>query len=290
MSKSNFLRKAEVLKNGDYENFRYVQQMCQSVLKKFPTSKENPFDNVEDAVAYDAWKRANDAENWKECERLDHARCARVSRLRGKVSYMVGKYDCNFTTLTFTDEVLARTSSETRHKYVARWVKNFPCAIANVDFGTKLGREHYHVIVPVKKVDASTWKYGAVKGKTIKKDENSVDKVARYTAKLVNHAIKETTKGCRTIYSGTFGPYVPKDHLGKKRSDEDITIARENSRLAYLNDLEYDEMLAQGSKRQFYKQKDTFADENGKLHSSGFEWLTDADIERIDDIFMNGES
>ena len=221
MSKSNFQRKSEVLNNGDYDSYRFARQTMQSYYRDIPLNENNPFTTIDEAIAFDTWKRENDAENWKECERLDHARVSRVCRLRNKVRYMISKYECCFATLTFSDDVLEKTSPETRHTYVARFLKeNFPCGIANVDFGQSTHREHYHAIIPVPKITADMWKYGFVFGRKLKKADNlTADKVAYYTAKLVNHAIKETTKGCRTIYSGYFGLYVPKDHVPKWKDD-----------------------------------------------------------------------
>lgn len=215
--KPNFLRKAEVLSNGDYDNFRFTRQTLNSEYQHIPISEENPFPTIDDALAYDAWKMENDSENWKECKRLDHARIARVCRLKERVKYMLAKGTCIFVTLTFSPEVLERTSAKTRHDYVNRWLKRFPSAIANLDFGGQSGREHYHAVVRADTIDLSTWeKYGYIFAKRIPLgDANNADKLARYVSKLVNHAIKQTTKGCRTIYSGYFGVGTPKDHVPK---------------------------------------------------------------------------
>lgn len=272
MSKSNILRKAEVLKNGDYQAFRFTRQIINSEFRNIPVSQDNPFCSSTEALAYDSWKRANDSENWKECERLDHARIQRVARLRSKVGYMVRKSDCCFVTLTFTDEVLARTSADTRHRYVKRWLKsNFACGIANIDFGAKNGREHYHAIVPGARISHDSWKYGAVKGKTIKQaDDSAVQKVACYTAKLVNHAIKETTKGCRSIYSGKFGMPTPKDHV-PKHFDDVLLLERAKRINSALED----------------KDKEIFADSQ-KTHSERYMELSDADVAALDALFLKG--
>lgn len=223
MAKSNYQRKSEVLSNGDYDCYRFTRQTIQSSYRDIPLDDKNPFATLDEAIAFDEWKKQYDSENWKECERLDHARVSRVCRLRKKVRYMIFKFECCFATLTFTDEVLERTSPETRHTYVSRFLKQFPCGIANVDYGDKTQREHYHAIIPVPKITSDMWKYGFVFGRKLKKADNlSADKVAYYTAKLVNHAIKETTKGCRTIYSGYFGLSTPKDHVPKWIDDSGL--------------------------------------------------------------------
>lgn len=216
MAKSDYLRKSEVLNNGLYDAFRYVRQTLGADMYHFPVEEKNPYQTVEEAVAFDEWQRENNLENWEECERLYHAKTQRASRLKKAISFLLETGDCCFVTLTFSDDVLANTSAKTRHDYVNRWLKNnFLSSIANIDFGSKNGREHYHAVVLAKTVSHNTWKYGLLKSEKIKRaDKNNADKLAHYTAKLVNHAIKETTKGARTIYSGWFGV---KDHVKLSR-------------------------------------------------------------------------
>lgn len=286
MLNSNFLRKAEVLKNGDYENYRFVRQKLNSEFRNIPVSENNPFDTLEEALQYDAWKRENDSELWKECERLDHARCSRVIRLRSKIAYMLAHFECCFVTLTFTDNVLSKTSPHTRHVYVKRWLGDFPCGIANIDFGGKNNREHYHAIVPVAKIKHDSWGYGAVKGETIHNDSDSIDKVARYTAKLVNHAIKETTKGCRSIYHGYFGQkYKPKDNLPSHKTDAELKSDSELRKSLYFADRDYDEMVKQGVFKRYFVEKGKFPVDSRKIDSDGFLCVTDEDIARIDSLF-----
>lgn len=209
MSKANFLRKAEVLANGDYAMYRKALQAQNAFFRyqgRVPSS-DNPFSSAKEAVEYCNQKLRENRENHIECERLENARLQRVVRLKKRIRYMVESFECCFVTLTFRDDVLSSTSAESRHKYVNRWLRdNFSCGVANVDFGGKNGREHYHAIVPVSRVNHDTWSYGALYGKTIKcGSRKDADKLSCYVAKLVNHAIKETTCGCRTIYSGVFG-------------------------------------------------------------------------------------
>lgn len=218
MAKSNYLLKAEVIENGLYDAFCYIRQTQNSHYYHYPISEKNPYKTLEDANAWEEQISRIYPSEWKECERLYHAKNQRVKRLKEKLGYMVKKGDCCFLTLTFTDEVLARTSASTRHDYVKRFLqKNFRTAIGNLDFGAKNGREHYHAVVLAESVKHDTWKYGALKSKRVKRsDVNCADKLAHYTSKLVNHAIKETTKGSRTIYSGFFG-FKPVDHVQKWR-------------------------------------------------------------------------
>ena len=253
MAKPNYQRKAEVIANGDYQLYRYSMQAQYAFFRRKSLRKENPFKTVKDAIEYHNSKLQENPDNFKECERLDNARVQRVKRLRSRIRYMVENYECNFVTLTFSDETLNSTNADTRHRYVMRWLKdNFPCAVANVDYGAKNGREHYHAIVPVPKVNHETWQYGMLYGKTIPKgDKNNADKLSHYVAKLVNHAIKETTKGCRTIYSGVFG------HV-------DLTVERTKT-----------------------QNKEVLASQEENAQDN-FMVLSDEDVTRLDDIFLKG--
>lgn len=221
MSKSNFLLKAEVLENGIYDAFRYIQQTKVAQYRHFEIPEENPYKTLQDALDWELQISSVYPSEWKEAERLYKAKCARATRLAKRLRYMIRKSDCCFVTLTFSDEVLSNTSAATRHEYVKRWLRLFPCAIANIDFGSENGREHYHAVVLAKRVRHESWKYGLLHSRRVKRtDERCVEKLAHYTAKLVNHAIKETTKGCRTIYSGYFGLKMPTDHIRPTEVDE----------------------------------------------------------------------
>ena len=74
--------------------------------------------------------------------------------------------------------------------------------VANKDFGARNGREHYHAAVLLKgKIDYSKWKYGCLNGQKIRLNGMSDVRLAKYIAKLTNHAIKETCKRNVLIYS-----------------------------------------------------------------------------------------
>lgn len=125
------------------------------------------------------------------------------NRVKDKVRNIVEAGRCIFLTLTFTDDVLASTSEQTRRRYVSRFLKSqCECYVANIDFGSKNGREHYHALVYADKVDYSKWKYGAINGERVRTSDNALERVSRYVVKLARHAIKETAgKGRRIIYS-----------------------------------------------------------------------------------------
>lgn len=138
---------------------------------------------------------------WRECERINEAYYARVKRLRNRIGSMLCSGDCHFLTLTFTDEVLGSTSADTRRRYVTRFLRNFSEYVANIDFGSLNGREHYHAVVKTSFIDLSAWDcYGFSNAKKIASADDFTA-LAKYISKLTNHAIKDTTNGSRMIYS-----------------------------------------------------------------------------------------
>lgn len=148
-------------------------------------------------------------EEIKEAERVNNSNYHRVKRLSDRVYAMLQDNNCIFLTLTFRDDVLANTSEETRKKYIQRYLKEqCICYVANIDYGAKNDREHYHAVVIPKsdKVDGSLYCYGAIDMKRVrnkKSDDNEATskRLAKYVAKLTNHAIKHTVRQNRIIYS-----------------------------------------------------------------------------------------
>lgn len=110
-----------------------------------------------------------------------------------------------FLTLTFTDEVLSKTNAETRRKYVQRFLKS-ECEIyvANIDFGDKNGREHYHALVYAFEGSISLKKwhiYGGIKAERVHNTDKDGEKVSKYLAKLSQHALKKSGRFPRLIWS-----------------------------------------------------------------------------------------
>lgn len=124
----------------------------------------------------------------------------RNQRLRKRISNII-ECDSLFLTFTFTDEVLAKTTQDTRQIYVRRFLKSFSDNyVANIDFGKENEREHYHAVCVVPgRIDYTTWKYGALNGERVRKNSSPLA-LAKYVNKLVYHATKETTTQ-RIIFS-----------------------------------------------------------------------------------------
>lgn len=115
-------------------------------------------------------------DNFEECNKMYNCISRRKTRLFKKLLYWfyyITKEDDKlliFGTLTFTDDVLKKTSKETRRRYVARFLNdNSIHYVANIDFGKKDDREHYHFIALCNsKIEPGTWPYGFDKYKRIK--------------------------------------------------------------------------------------------------------------------------
>ncbi len=141
-------------------------------------------------------------ELFKEAYKINQASYKRRNRLEKKISQWLSETTCIFLTLTFKDEIFSRTSEATRRQYVRRALqKASDRFIANIDYGAKNQREHYHAIVVCEDVNRDIWsKYGNINFERIKATSDS-NKLAKYICKLTNHAIKETTRQNRVIYS-----------------------------------------------------------------------------------------
>lgn len=155
-----------------------------------------------DAIQFSKSRVDNDIID--EAFKLNNNFYCRNKRLNKRIKNMLEMGQCIFLTLTFDDKTLESTSDETRRCYVVRYLKEqCNCFVANIDFGKKNGREHYHAVVFPKniKVDYSAWTCGSINGEKIRLKDKTDVKLSKYVAKLSNHAIKSTTKRSVLIYS-----------------------------------------------------------------------------------------
>lgn len=141
------------------------------------------------------------SDNFEECNKMYNCISRRKTRLFKKLLYwfyyITKKNDklLIFGTLTFTDDVLKKTSKETRRRYVSRFLNNKSIHyVANIDFGKKDDREHYHFIALCNsKIESGSWSYGFDKYKKIK-NSLSLRNRKNYLLKLTNHTYKNSTK------------------------------------------------------------------------------------------------
>jgi hypothetical protein len=170
-------------------------------------SKKRYFRNIDLVTSYfDLIKKFPvfcDESILKECILLYNSSKQRRRRLKKRVEVIISKPSIFFT-LTFTDYDLENLSFEQRRKAVCRFLKQFNSLyVANVDFGSENGREHYHGLIQVPKIELSSWrdKFGNINVKRVYSSTDSATKLAKYINKLTNHCIKNTCKRYSIIYS-----------------------------------------------------------------------------------------
>lgn len=141
---------------------------------------------------------------YNEAKKINKADLNRNVRLKKRIAKYLSMGQCLFLTFTFNDTCLNNTNEQTRRKYVRRWLKDYSSYyIANIDFGSRNEREHYHALIRVDRVDPTTWKNnGTINIKRVKPTSDG-KALAKYISKLTNHAIKETTKRYAIIYGET---------------------------------------------------------------------------------------
>lgn len=132
---------------------------------------------------------------------LNQSRYKRKRRIETRILDYVLENQASFITLTFRDDVLETTNEKTRRLYVSRFLKTITQKfVANLDYGDKKQREHYHAVVNSNDVP-KTWPYGWMDIKIIKGDALSANKISKYVAKLTNHSLKRSGKLKYLIYS-----------------------------------------------------------------------------------------
>lgn len=198
----DYAKKADVIRSGLCITEKQVSRAfyAQHVLD---TTGEYVYSEMDTQRAEELqlFHRMFNLENWEEARRINHASFCRVQRLKKRIASMLDSGPCLFLTLTFTDEVLRKTTEDTRRQFVRRYLKSFGVPyVANIDYGKKNGREHYHAVIQTDHVDYSAYTYGAINGEKIHSVDDYV-KLSKYVAKLTNHAIKQTNKRQVIIYS-----------------------------------------------------------------------------------------
>lgn len=199
--KIDYKYKSRILKNTElinteklvskslYFNKNIINYKTGEIIMSLEKAKKINFDNYNNL-------------DWKEARKINNCYYHRACRLRKRIENYLSIGNCIFLTLTFTNDTLKNTNKDTRKQYVVRYLKS--CSdyyVANIDYGAKNHREHYHAIVVSDSVNYSLWrKYGAINGQRVR-GYVCEKKLSKYISKLTNHAIKETTKRNAIIYS-----------------------------------------------------------------------------------------
>lgn len=210
-TKPNYELKAKVIENGLTKLNRQIhltiyQKAQEDKIKLFKNQDIELYKPLDFDFAIEMYEylMKTKPEEMKEAERVNYASYKRTKRLNDRIKDMMASGSCIFLTLTFKPDILEGTTSETRRKYVIRYLKKVSTRyIANIDFGKKNEREHYHAVVLADSVDGSWWREncGAINFERINYQAECDIKISKYINKLTNHAIKETTKRSAVIYS-----------------------------------------------------------------------------------------
>lgn len=224
---SNDLNIIRKYKRAEYLRDKY---MAQSSLRELPDAYTKNLELLgqKEKEYFDKWLNEGELVKSKsiflfnECYKIVNAEVARRKRLRQRVERIMSTGQTYFITLTFAEDTLKNTDAQTRRRYVTRFLKTVATDyVGNIDFGKLKGREHYHAVISSDKLNDIKYVYtkrygymcietpvfdewsklGYYSIKSCGTSETDKKKLAAYTAKLVNHAVKETTKRNALIYS-----------------------------------------------------------------------------------------
>jgi hypothetical protein len=138
---------------------------------------------------------------WECIEALADSKRKKAKRIKKRNTTIIQHGDAYFLTLTFTDHTLASTTEKTRRIYVSRYLKEISSYyVANIDYGKTTQREHYHAVInmPHSKIK---WLYGHSLAKKIRDREIDNTRTSKYMSKISNHALKDSGRFKRLIYS-----------------------------------------------------------------------------------------
>lgn len=189
--------KNELIVNGTYKEFlQFKKELFQGGFDSHMKSLyEIYFDNletVEECFKIYYANRQRKKNNWNEI-------CKWLFAINKFESFK--NFKIVFGTLTFKDKVLENTNERTRTRYITKFLSEETYHyIANVDYGSKNNREHYHFIAMIdKKIDLKKWKHGSNKVSFVPLDKNEIQSIKNYLLKLNNHSYKESTKQRRIL-------------------------------------------------------------------------------------------
>ena len=139
-------RKSFLLNSDIYQTVKQIYSCCLTHSDFVDFSSGEVLMDYETAI--DLQQLLLGDSDYSDCIKIIHADNQRYNRLFFRVKYMMDLGQCMFLTLTFDEDSLKNSSSESRHNWVKRFLKrNFNCYVANIDFGKTTQREHFHAVV-----------------------------------------------------------------------------------------------------------------------------------------------
>lgn len=156
---------------------------------------------LDEAIYTELFDEAEYGKLYAEAKRVVASDYRRNTRLKNTLKRYMTQGNCLFLTFTFTDKALSKTSPQYRRHQVTDFLKKYSNSyVANVDFGEKNGREHYHAFIQCDMVSQTDWKHGNLDWERVRPSSDPLC-MSRYMSKLVNHAVKDTCKRNSLIYS-----------------------------------------------------------------------------------------
>lgn len=194
---------SEILNSSFFTEFKYHYKM--QILYRIGKIDSLPQSTVDFIEAYQY------GYIYERCVQLSNNRFKRIARLRARIRTLLTCGDAYFVTLTFSDLCFNTTSAKTRRTYATRFLKSL-CDnvnyVANVDYGDKNGREHYHAVVnclPSRSLCAWWYKYCGIYHVEKIRPTSSERVLALYVDKFKLHNMK-VDYNFKTIYSRGFKP------------------------------------------------------------------------------------
>lgn len=136
---------------------------------------------------------------------LNKSKQEKKHRVKLFISALLEK-PCLFLTITFNDSHLNNTTYQTRRQEIYRYLGSFGVPyVANIDYGSKNEREHYHALIQIDKLPTGYECFWVKKNRgsiyALRVERPNEKKLAEYILKFTNHATKQTTRNARPIFS-----------------------------------------------------------------------------------------
>ena len=178
----------------------FKEEFTNSGMLKFERSLMHAM-NSGDYGAFDsyAWMSRNFPKAWNLCAKFNRSKIQKRFRANKRIEQMTAyatrtRTALHFVTLTFSDNTFASTNSVTRRRAVSRILRESGSLdyYANIDYGAKNQREHYHALV-LGDLNLSEWErlYGFVKSETVRCSLDDTTRISKYINKFSNHACKD---------------------------------------------------------------------------------------------------
>lgn len=161
--------------------------------------------------------------NWEnDVRQIEHGIDLRKQKKRRTRHYLLDMrsrfINLHFVTFTFNEDVMTSTNDDTRHRYVARFLNEHTRDYyANVDYGSKTQRQHYHAVVALKDYPMPPFPYGYYDIEVVREDKRNngdLKAISTYINKLANHAGK----------LGTGRAFHKRHSNGLKECDVDLEL------------------------------------------------------------------